>query len=55
MREFLNTKTVVIADVVEQAEIPFEPTEAAEPALNQSAFDSSQFKQAFSTALKEHE
>ena len=55
MREFLNTKTVVIADVVEQAEIPFEPTEAAEPSLNRPAFDSSQFKQAFSTAMKEHE
>ena len=55
MREFLNTKTVVIADVIEQAEIPFEPTAAEEPNLNRAPFDSAQFKQAFSTAMKETE
>ncbi len=31
MREFLNAKTVVIADAVEQAEISFEPTAAEDP------------------------
>ena len=55
MREFLNTKTVVIADAVEQAEIPFEPAAVEEPNLNRPAFDSSQFKQAFSSAMKETE
>jgi succinate-semialdehyde dehydrogenase/glutarate-semialdehyde dehydrogenase len=55
MREFLNAKTVVIADAVEQAEIHFEAAVAVEPKLGPTAFDSSGFRQAFSTALKEHE
>ncbi len=54
MREFLNAKTVVIADVVEQAEIPFQPAAIAEP-TPAPALDSNQFKHAFSTAMKEHE
>ena len=53
MREFLNAKTVVIAEHTQQAEIPFEAQE--EPNLNGAPYDSNQFKQAFRTALKEGE
>jgi len=55
MREFLNAKTVVIADAAEQAEIPFAPAAVEEPNLARTPFESSGFRQAFSTALKEHE
>ncbi len=54
MREFLNAKTVVIADAVQQTEIAFEPQKDQEPTLNQP-YDSNQFKQAFRTALKDGE
>ena len=54
MREFLNAKTVVIAEKSIQTEIPFEPAaESEEPTLNAAPYDSTQFKQAFQTALRE--
>lgn len=60
MREFLNAKTVVLADEVRQTEIPFEDAattepDTAEPGLGRSAYDSSQFREAFQTALAEPE
>jgi len=69
MREFLNAKTVVIAQAAQQTEIPFEAanvhanspetTPAIVPAdelnLSRGHYDSSQFKQAFQTALKQSE
>ena len=58
MREFLNAKTVVIAEAVQQTEIPFaDPGSDAEqePELNRSPYDSAQFSQAFRTALEETE
>jgi len=55
MREFLNAKTVVIAGAVVQTEIPFEPQEPEEPSLKVLTFDSSRFKSAFRTALKDGE
>jgi hypothetical protein len=60
MREFLNAKTVVIAEDVQQTEIPFEPAVVALPletpeadpiAIPSSPYDSSQFREAFRTAL----
>jgi succinate-semialdehyde dehydrogenase/glutarate-semialdehyde dehydrogenase len=60
MREFLNAKTVVIAEDVQQTEIPFEPAVVALPletpeadpiAVSSSPYDSSQFREAFRTAL----
>lgn len=55
MREFLNAKTVVIAGVVEQTTIAFEPATEEDAALQNPPYDSGQFKQAFRTALKEDE
>jgi succinate-semialdehyde dehydrogenase/glutarate-semialdehyde dehydrogenase len=54
MREFLNAKTVVIAGVAEQTEIPFEPG-AANELHPEPANDSGQFKNAFRAALKDGE
>ncbi len=50
MREFLNAKTVVIADAVEQVEIPFEPTAAEEPDLRSGPYDAQRLKKQFSGA-----
>ena len=55
MREFLNAKTVVIADAVQQTEIAFEPKEEEEPNLHRAPFDAQQFQQAFRTASKNSE
>ena len=56
MREFLNAKTVVIAEEIQQTEIPFEMNEeTAEPALTRGPFDSGQFREAFRTALSDAE
>ena len=55
MREFLNAKTVVIADAVQQTEIAFEPKEDEEPNLHRAPFDAQQFSQAFRTASKASE
>ena len=58
MREFLNAKTVVIAEAVQQTEIPFADSDSAdeqEPNLNRNPYDSAQFSQAFRTALEETE
>jgi succinate-semialdehyde dehydrogenase/glutarate-semialdehyde dehydrogenase len=56
MREFLNAKTVVIAEEVQQTEIPFEPSEAeADPPIRRNPYDSGQFKEAFRTALTDAE
>ncbi len=55
MREFLNAKTVVIADAVQQTEIAFEPKEDEEPSLHRAPFDAQQFQQAFRTASKASE
>ncbi len=58
MHEFLNAKTVVIAEPIQQTEIPFEtatPEVAREPVLSHGPFDSSQFRSAFETALEETE
>ena len=55
MREFLNAKTVVIADAVQQTEIAFEPKEEEEPSLHRAPFDAQQFQQAFRTASKASE
>ena len=65
MREFLNAKTVCIADPVQQTEIAFESSDAQNPAdqnsedvsaaLNRGPYDSRQFSQAFRTALEETE
>ncbi len=54
MREFLNAKTVVIADAVQQTEIAFEPREE-EPNLHRAPFDAQEFQQAFRTASKTNE
>ena len=55
MREFLNAKTVVIAEEVQQTEIAFEAAEEREPdpepVLTRNPFDSGQFQSAFRTAL----
>jgi succinate-semialdehyde dehydrogenase/glutarate-semialdehyde dehydrogenase len=54
MREFLNAKTVVIADEVQQTEIPFDSAAAeaqADPPIRRSPYDSAQFREAFRTAL----
>ncbi len=59
MREFLNAKTVVIAEEMQQTEIPFEPAviqlPADDPETNLLAvsnpYDSSRFREAFRTAL----
>ena len=53
MREFLNAKTVVIAEKSTQTEIPFEPATVEEPTLNAAPYDSTQFKQAFQSALRD--
>ena len=67
MREFLNAKTVVIADPVLQTEIAFEaeadqtdtPDAQADAEsvanLSRRPYDSRQFSQAFRTALEETE
>ena len=57
MHEFLNAKTVVIAEPVQQTEIAFEPATPAEdePRLSRAPFDSSQFRSAFQTAFEETE
>lgn len=55
MREFLNAKTVVIADAVQQTEIAFEAREDEEPNLHRSPFDAQQFQQAFRSANKNDE
>lgn len=57
MHEFLNAKTVVIAEPIQQTEIAFEPETPAqeEPALSHGPYDSSQFRSAFQTALEETE
>ncbi len=57
MHEFLNAKTVVIADPVQQTEIAFEPSPAdhEEPDLSRGSFDSRQFQSAFQTALNDTE
>ena len=55
MREFLNAKTVVIADAVQQTEIAFESKDEEEPNLHRAPFDAQQFQQAFRTASKESE
>ena len=54
MHEFLNAKTVVIAEPVQQTEIAFEPATPTEeePRLSHAPFDSSQFRSAFQTALE---
>lgn len=56
MREFLNAKTVVIAEDIQQTEIPFEKAVATEPepTLTPSAYNSNQFREAFQSALAEH-
>ncbi len=57
MREFLNCKTVVIAEASQQTEIPFgappaaEAEDPGEPILSRAPFDSGQFSQAFESAL----
>ena len=56
MREFLNAKTVVIAEEAHQTEIPFEAADVhvpqhIEPSLSREAFDPSRFSEAFRTAL----
>jgi succinate-semialdehyde dehydrogenase/glutarate-semialdehyde dehydrogenase len=54
MREFLNAKTVVIAEEVQQTEIAFEePQEEVQAGLNRKPFDSGQFRSAFASALSE--
>ena len=62
MREFLNAKTVVIAEPVQQTEIPFAPAIDEMPAeefevdrvsLSSNPYDSSQFGEAFRSALSE--
>jgi succinate-semialdehyde dehydrogenase/glutarate-semialdehyde dehydrogenase len=56
MREFLNAKTVVIAEEIHQTEIPFEAAESdAEPGLSRGPYDSGQFRDAFRTALTDAE
>jgi len=56
MREFLNAKTVVIAEEVQQAEILFEDHEAEiDTDITRSPFDSGQFRHAFSSALTDTE
>ena len=58
MHEFLNAKTVVIAEAIQQTEIAFEPVAEAlpeEPQLSHGPYDSSQFRSAFQTALKDTE
>ena len=62
MREFMNAKTVVIADQVQQTEIAFEaPTDFAEPEAEPEAelamgrFRSEQFMNAFQVALAKAE
>ncbi len=60
MHEFLNAKTVVIAEPAQQTEIAFEPDPTAttpeeEPKLSHTPFDSSQFRSAFQTALDKTE
>ena len=65
MREFLNAKTVVIADPVQQTEIAFDTQadqnpesqnhEDATSDLSRGPYDSRQFSQAFRTALEETE
>ncbi len=57
MREFLNAKTIVIADEVQQTEIAFDgaiETEP-EPVLTRNPYDSGQFQSAFRTAMTEFE
>jgi hypothetical protein len=59
MREFLNAKTVVIAEEMQQTEISFEPAVIQLPADNpetdllavSNPYDSSRFREAFRTAL----
>ena len=62
MREFLNAKTVVIAESIQQTEIPFEaaadgviviPNPDAASDLRRDPYDSDQFREAFRTALSE--
>jgi succinate-semialdehyde dehydrogenase/glutarate-semialdehyde dehydrogenase len=58
MHEFLNAKTVVIAEPMQQTEISFEPAAAEaqdEPVLSHGTYDSNQFRSAFQTALDETE
>ncbi len=62
MREFLNAKTVYIAQPTQQTTIPFEAhepentqTEEATLNLSRTPYDSGQFSQAFRTALNESE
>ena len=57
MREFLNAKTVVIAEEMQQTEISFEAPEqvAAEQVLTRNPYDSKQFSDAFRSALTEAE
>jgi succinate-semialdehyde dehydrogenase/glutarate-semialdehyde dehydrogenase len=60
MREFLNAKTVVIAEEIEQTEIRFEPAHAetsgadrepANAAVDGGTYDADRFREAFRTAL----
>lgn len=58
MREFLNAKTVVIAEEMQQTEIAFEDAETGlyeepEPTLSRVPYDQSRFSDAFRTALSD--